>query len=257
MRTIAVVNESTLVGEEEIGRCLEALQTQVSRDFADTWGIDARLRSAADPEDEEEILYLFDDHNQAHSAGGFDPQAWWRPCGYVFVRTCLDRGGAWQTRVSHELLEMLADPLIHLAAEGPVPGSCQGPGQRPAQDAALFALEVCDPVGGEDYEINGVPAANFVLPTWFSTGRLPDEALVDFLGRLAEPFTLTPCGYATWCTQIGRWQTWFAKRCPKPHRDISRYSRRRRRMQPAAADCARHQSQTEAQAPPWACTNAT
>src|SRR5205823_5958794 len=109
-----------------------------------------------------------------------------RPCGFVFVRRCLEAGDAWQSVASHELLEMLADPLVNLAAEGVRDGA-----------PALYAVEVCDPVGGDSYDVAGVPVANFVLPTWFLAAPLPDNTLVDFLGRLADPFTLSPAGYAT------------------------------------------------------------
>src|SRR5260370_13562061 len=218
MRTIALVNEATLIGADDLGRCAAALQTQVSRDFAATWGINARLRPASEPDEEDEVLYLLDDAAQADALGCQRHAAGERPCGFVFVRPCLDAGAAWQAAVSHQLLEMLADPLINLAAEG-----------RYAGQPALFALEVCDPVRHDEYEIEGIAVANFVLPSWFRSGPLRDEALVDFLGRLAEPFTLSPGGHASFCTELGRWQHWFARRCPKRERQAGAYSRRRRR----------------------------
>ncbi len=218
MRSVAVVNGSALVGPEDVARCVAALQAQVRDNFAPAWGTDAVLRVADVPDDDEEVLHLLDDAAGACAPGAADR----RPRGYVFVRPCLEAGEPWQARASHELLEMLADPLVNLAAEG----ACQG---RPA----LFALEVCDPVAGDGYEIDGVPVANFVLPTWFARGPLPDDALVDHLGRLAEPFTLAPAGYVSFCAEVGRWQTWYAKRCPKPSRQPGPFSRRRRRLRGA------------------------
>src|SRR5262249_26348784 len=151
------------------------LQTQVSRDFAPLWGVDARVRVAAAPDDGDEVVWLADDVRQAAAllpefpppaavapgpapgrrdapgAGAGGP-AGPRPCGVVLV----DSGEPWQAALSHELLELLADPLLRLAAEAVHAG-----------EPAWFALEVCDPVAGDDYEIDGVPVANFVLPTWF------------------------------------------------------------------------------------------
>src|SRR5206468_778228 len=131
---------------------------------------------------------------------------------------CLEVGDSWQATASHELLEMLADPLVNLAAEGIFQGN-----------PALFALEVCDPVENDEYDIAGIAVSNFVLPTWFVADALPDETLVDFLGRLTEPFSLSPGGYASYCTELGRWQQWFARRCPKHQRHPGVYGRRRRR----------------------------
>src|SRR5260370_13429430 len=129
MRTIALVNEATLIGPDDLARCAAALQTQVSRDFAATWGMDARLRPASEPDDEDEILYVLDDAAQADALGCQRHAAGERPCGFVFVRPCLEAAAAWQAAVSHALLELLADPLINLAAEG-----------RYGGQAALFAL---------------------------------------------------------------------------------------------------------------------
>ncbi len=223
MRQIVLVNESSLVGPDDVARCATALQTQVSRDFAPVWGIDAQVRVADKPDEGEEALYLLDDAAQADVLGYHGRGAEQRPCGFVFVRPCLAAGGAWQATASHEVLEMLADPLVNLAAEGSFQGT-----------PALFAFEICDPVEGDFYDIGDVAVCNFVLPTWFVPGPHPEEVLVDFLGRLAEPFTLSPGGYASYCTEIGRWQQWFARRCAKPQRHPGAYSRRRRRQRPAA-----------------------
>jgi hypothetical protein len=222
MRTIALVNHSSLLGPDDVAHTAAALQAQVSDDFAATWGIDARLRVTDAPEDDEEVLALCDDAAHADALGLATRAGGVRPCGFVLVRPCLEAGEAWQVAASHELLELLADPLLHLAAEGVYQG-------RPA----LFAREVCDPVAHDEYEIDGVAVANFVLPTWFLNRPLPDDALVDFLGRLTEPFTLSPGGQALVCTELGRWQPWFARRCPKHQRPAGPYSRRRRRMQRA------------------------
>lgn len=218
MRQIVLVNESSLVGPDDVARCAAALQTQVSRDFAPAWGIEARVGVAGKADDGEEALYLLDDSAQADALGYHRRSGDQRPCGFVFVRPCLESGAAWQATASHELLEMLADPLVNLTAEGSFQGL-----------PALFALEVCDPVECDTYDVGDVSVSNFVLPTWFLAGPHPDDVLVDFLGRLAEPFTLSPGGYASYCTELGRWQQWFARRCAKQQRHPGAYSRRRRR----------------------------
>src|SRR5437660_10039067 len=96
MRTIAVVNQSTLLANEDVVRCVAALQTQVSRDFAATWGLDARLRVTDEAGDDEEALYLLDDGVQANALGLHTRTANERPCGFGLVRLCLDAGDSWQ-----------------------------------------------------------------------------------------------------------------------------------------------------------------
>ena len=86
MRTIALINHSTLVGRDDVARCVVALQTQVSRDFATTWGIDAEVRTTEEPAEEDEPLYLLDEASQADALGFHARTSWERPCGFVFVR---------------------------------------------------------------------------------------------------------------------------------------------------------------------------
>jgi len=101
-----------------VARCVVALQTQVSRDFATTWGIDAEVRTTEEPAEEDEPLYLLDDASQADALGFHARTSWERPCGFVFVRPCLEVGDSWQATASHELMledareaEILAERL--------------------------------------------------------------------------------------------------------------------------------------------------
>jgi hypothetical protein len=79
--------------------------------------------------------------------------------------------------LSHEVLETIIDPYVNFWAD---------------LDADHeVALEVCDPVEGDSYEIDGVAVSNFVGPRWFSDGKGP----YDFMGRLTAPRTMSPGGY--------------------------------------------------------------
>jgi hypothetical protein len=63
------------------------------------------------------------------------------PLGKVFAKLDLDNSCSWTVTLSHELLEMLADPWINRCAVG--------------SDNKIYALEVCDAVESDDlgYEI--------------------------------------------------------------------------------------------------------
>src|SRR5258708_39323159 len=116
MRTIAIVNESSLVSMDDVAQCAAALQTQVSRDFAATWGIDASLRVAADADKEEEILYLLDDARQADALGHQSLLSGPRPCGFVFVRPCLEAEAGRRRAASPAVVGTVAGPRPHLPA---------------------------------------------------------------------------------------------------------------------------------------------
>ena len=78
---------------------------------------------------------------------------------------------SWTVTLSHELLEMLADPWINWCAQG--------------DDGKIYALEVCDAVEADrmGYEIDGVLVSDFITPSWFE----PTHAdRVDFKGRIVK-----------------------------------------------------------------------
>jgi hypothetical protein len=55
----------------------------------------------------------------------------------------------------------------------------------------MVALEACDPVQGDSYEIDGIKVASFVGPRWFRGGVGP----YDYLSKLSAPLTMSPGGY--------------------------------------------------------------
>ena len=185
--SIAVKNFSTVVSDAELSEKLGAFQTQVSRDFAPVWGVNAHLRIAS--KDEvlalgEWLIGVFDDADQAGALGYHDVTSVGDPLGKVFAKTTIDDGGLWTVTFSHELLEMLADPWINLTALDP-------------QSNRLYAYEVCDAVESDNlgYEVLGVQLSDFVMPEFFRRDEIPPGAYLSFNGKLSAPFTLEAGGY--------------------------------------------------------------
>ena len=89
--------------------------------------------------------------------------------------------------MSHEALELLADPETNLLVMGP----------HPAEERDVFHwFEMCDAVQAETYSIDGVASSNFLLPLFFTGTIDTDEvgARNDFLGRSYGGKTLTSFG---------------------------------------------------------------
>lgn len=192
MIEISVVNASTAVSADEAAAALPALQRQVSEDFAPAWGIDARL-SLVPPRSKPAAgrwwLVILDDSDQQGALGYHDLTTTGLPLGKVFANTDEQTRHSWSVTASHELLEMLADPDIDLAAfvhDG-------------ARATRLYAYEVCDPVEGDDlgYEIDGIRVSDFVYPSWFQQFRAKDSTAFDHRHHLHEPFALAPGGYCS------------------------------------------------------------
>ncbi len=184
---------------------IEALQIQVNRDFAPLWGTHVRLSTAKDPSSVPAgswYLLITDNSDQAGALGWHDQTAG-RPYGEVFVLPAQQSNVALSTVLSHELLEMLADPWVGSLVEYK---DVQGGGN-------LARLEVCDPVENDQYDIvtsdgSHIAVSNFVLPAYFDqTTKSP--AQWDFMNKLAGPIpAMTTGGYISYLpiTTSGNWQ---------------------------------------------------
>jgi hypothetical protein len=186
---IAVINASKAVTDEEVAKVVPALQTQVHRDFAAAWGIDADLEivpRGKKPPAGSWWLVILDDSDQAGALGYHDLTTEGMPLGKVFAGTDKKLGYIWSVTASHELLEMLADPDINLTV------FVQPSGDR----GRLYAYETCDAceADGFGYDINGVTVSDFVFPSWFESFRKSGTQF-DFGKHIKKPFHLLKGGY--------------------------------------------------------------
>ncbi len=185
---IAVINESTVVNNKNVPEVVDALQTQVTRDFSQAWGIEADLRFVSKgqkPNTEEWWLAILDDSDQAGALGYHDVTNEGLPLAKVFAKTDLNYNEKWSVTASHELLEMLGDPEINLTVfiESKTGGR-------------LYAYETCDACEADKfgYKINGVLVSDFVFPSWFESFRKQGTQF-DFTNNIKKPFQLLPGGY--------------------------------------------------------------
>jgi hypothetical protein len=104
---------------------------------------------------------------------------------HVFTKPIFDSGGtvlsgpnSLSATISHEVLEAIADPYCNWWAD-----------ITPVQQEAI---ELCDRVQGDTYDIFGVTVSNFLGPRAFRNGPGP----YDFMGLLSSPWEVRPGGYA-------------------------------------------------------------
>src|SRR6266571_1760136 len=155
---IAISNASTCLTDSQVEAVLPALQKQVSDDFKPYWELDCTLTFLAS----NQTLTLgwwqivvTDSPDQAGALGYHEMTSAGTPLGKVFAKLDMENGSSWTATLSHELLEMLADPWINWCAGG--------------NDSRIYALEVCDAVedDGLGYRIGGVLLSDFITPAWF------------------------------------------------------------------------------------------
>jgi hypothetical protein len=185
-----------------VQRVLGAVNRQIDGDFAPYWSLTATLRlegrsqrrpgrqSLVDMRGDA-VLYLWDKADVDDAIGYHDLNHRGIPYGFVFTEVSKQLKEPWSVTLSHEALEMIADPESNLLVMGPHP-------EHPGRDVFHW-YEVCDAVQAERYEIDGVEVSNFVLPLYFTGG---DErgGRNDFLGTSYEGGTLrsfyvNPGGY--------------------------------------------------------------
>lgn len=185
---IAVLNQFTGLSNQDVAKLTNALQKQVSGDFAPVWGIDADLEfypNGNPPADAWQLIIL-DNSDQANALGYHDVTAEGLPLGKVFAGSDMRAGTKWSVTASHELLEMLGDPDINLTV---FVENNNGTG-------VLYAYENCDACEADQYgyDIDGYTVSDFVYPSWFQSFR-PAGTQFDHANHITQPFQLLPGGY--------------------------------------------------------------
>jgi len=116
--------------------------------------------------------------------------------GFVDIAKIIKRNQDWSITLSHEILEILADPIpdSHPISDLDIPENglfhfitCKhlfGPDIE-------YLVEPCDPVHILNYKINGIRVSDFVFPSYYSCGSSPFDAM----RMISNPGQLAPVGY--------------------------------------------------------------
>jgi hypothetical protein len=190
---IAISNASTCLSDKQVAAAIPALQRQVTLDFRAYWDADCHLTFLPKEDQLAEgwwQISVTDNPDQAGALGYHELTSRGTPLGKVFAGLDLQSGGSWTVTLSHELLEMLADPWINWCAQG--------------SDGRIYALEVCDAVEADrlGYEIDGVLVSDFITPAWFEATQADR---VDFKRRILKPLQLASGGYTSVLDKSGGW----------------------------------------------------
>jgi len=208
MLSLSFQNQSTVVSDADLQAFIQDFQSQISNEFAQTWGVDATVDSGGGGWP---ITILdYPGPNDPQGALGYhDLDQNFTPYGVAFARLALDSGISWTSVASHEGLEILADPLIDSTVFIDTSGGYGLTG-------ILIAQEVCDAPERLTYPgaINGTEISDFVFPGWYIPGY-PGQ--VDQLGQVPGPLLLLSGGYVSYdqVLQATGWQQAFAAKKDK------------------------------------------
>jgi hypothetical protein len=156
------------------------------------------------------VIYIYDTYTESDCEGYHDLNNKGIPYGYVFLAMTRKLKEPWSVALSHEVLELIADPETNLMVAGPHP--------NPKKDYEVFHwYEMCDAVQCETYKIDGIEVSNFVLPLYF-TGGDEFNGRNDFLGTVynkntsLRSFGINPGGYIGFFDpELGKHVTYYGK----------------------------------------------
>jgi hypothetical protein len=222
---VAVLNQSSNLNDDEVRTTVAALQTQVHRDFAPAWGIDAELSFVAKGQDPPPGSWwvVLEDESQYRGVIAYHTiTAEGLPQVRISVTNARQSGWPWSMAASHDLLEMLANPRLNLTV---FVSDDQATGR-------LYIREICDPVSNVQlaYQIDGVVVSDFLYPAWFESFRQPGTTQFDHGGHLSAPFQRGPEGYVTVfdVTAGSGWRHLFGQDSPESAAAKPRVKRRRK-----------------------------
>jgi hypothetical protein len=206
---VAVVSLTSEVSTRSLMRAAAAVQKQITRDFTPFWGLRATVDAFEDlssiPSDyrpvivfgdadelagrlefaigEQEAAQLIDDFERDRMSGLHLNAFTREPFALVSSED------AWSVTLSHEVMEMIADPFGNrlVAAAHPLD-------QR---QRVKYLLEICDPCQVFWYPVNGVPVSDFYTPRYFDPVGV-DRSRYSFTGALEYPRQIREGGFLCW-----------------------------------------------------------
>ncbi len=206
---IALVSLTREISTRSLLQAGAAVQKQLTRDFVPIWGFRATLDTFEDlssvPSDYHPVVvFAHSEELVGQLEGAIGPELVARLVDdferdrlgglhlNAFTRqpfALVEASDAWSVTISHEVLEMIADPFGNrlIAASHPL-----DPTQR-----VKYLLEVCDPCQAIWYPVNGVPVSDFYTPRYFDPVAV-DSLRYSFTGEIERPLQILDGGYVTW-----------------------------------------------------------
>jgi len=200
---LALISQTEAASAESVMEVAAAVQRQVVRDFAPVWGVAATVEPFARLEQVPTgywPIIVRDDLNDP-SVLGLHLDHHGQPLALVQATNI------WSVTVSHEVLEMLADPYGNRL----IPGGSLKPGQGVVE----YLVEVADPVEAiaSAYSVSGVLVSDFVTPEYFTDPVAAAGATYSFTGAVERPRDVADGGVVRWREPLTR-NWWQAERTP-------------------------------------------
>jgi hypothetical protein len=228
---IALINESTLVSNADCETICQAIQLQITKDFAPAWEqLPATITFYADKTkapSKSWIISLIDNDEAVQGALGWHQEQGDKVEGFIVCEPILSNGGVIMAfdannpgrysvsgTLSHEIMETCGDYFTNLYADN---------------GGISWCCEMCDCVEqiGYGIEVNGVSisVSDFVLPQFYNPQATAADGPFNFLKSLTKPFQILAGGYSIQRTNGPGTETQiFGEAMPEWRRETKRKS---------------------------------
>ncbi|MGW3820384.1 hypothetical protein [Streptomyces sp. NPDC005046] len=199
------LTENTQISPSRLNRVSAALQKQATRDFGPIWQVNATVDAFDTLEDVPVGYWPMIVVDDVPDAAGFHLDENGQPFSLI------EFSDSWSLTASHEMLEMLADPMGNRLVAGKSP--------TPDQGVVEFLVEVADPSEAAEfgYTVNGLLVSDFFTPRFYDPVPV-DGVRYSFGGHITQPRQILRGGYISWRDPVSdEWwqQTWFSGDRPK------------------------------------------
>jgi hypothetical protein len=184
---IGLVSLTKEISLAQLAPVSAAIQKQISRDFGPLWSVEATV-DAFDKLEDVPVGYwhvLLQDELPNGAAGLHKRDDNKQPFALVALTN------NWPVFLSHEVLEMLADPQGTLTRAGN--------SLKAGQGRVEYLIEVCDPCQSSKfaYSVNSILVSDFYTPQYFDPVK-SNGVRYSFSGQVRGPREVLDGGYLSW-----------------------------------------------------------
>ena len=194
IRHVTLQDKSSLgVSFSQLEDVCSALQVQLDRDFTPVWGVRSQIQALDRNEKVPAHAWPMSILDKSSEGLGVHLDKNGKPYAQI------EGDNGWTVTASHEMLEMLVDPLGHKFRSDP--------DIDPDSDKHLvnYLVEVGDPCEIYAYTINGVQVSDFITQDYYDVNA-PAGTDFDFLSRLNHALEVPKGCYISWIDpQDGKW----------------------------------------------------
>lgn len=198
---IALVDDTGEIHPQDLATLAGALNEQIQDDFAPIWKVAGTVGAYPKAPAGTWAVHIKKSLDQPGALGYHTDQNK-QPIAYVELTD------DYPVTVSHETLEMLADPYGSRPHTAELPQGLAAQFDRfglsgPAARVS-YLLEVCDPCEATSYSVGGTRLSDFLLPGWYRT--TPGQHVAySHAGGCTQPRQVADGGYVSFANPAGEW----------------------------------------------------